>query len=751
MAKLIIVSNRLPMTVTEKSGKLLLQESSGGLATSIGAWLENRRKGGDFECVWAGWPGGEVSETSRDSLADSLRREHGLHPVWLAPSDLDAFYNGFCNRTLWPLFHYLPSLTQYDQAYWDAYVRVNRQFLDSVLGLLEPGDNVWVQDYQLLLLPRMLKEARPDLAVGLFLHIPFPSFELFRLLPAEWRREILEGMLGADLVGFHTYDYTQYFLRSVHRTLGYEHHLGTIFMGDRVARADTFPLGIDYARFQEAASDPAVLVEKAALASKLQGLKIVSSVDRLDYTKGILHRLKGFEHFLACNPEWLGRVVFILTVVPSREEVDQYQKMKQEIDGLVGRINGDFGDTHWTPVLYQYRSLSFGSLVALYSVSDAALITPLRDGMNLVAKEYLACQQGEFGVLILSEMAGAARELGEALLVNPNHKGEVAEALHQALIMPREERIRRNQAMQDRLRKHDSNHWAASFQAALEEIRLLQARLDARHLGLPQRDALLARFRESTTRLILLDYDGTLIPFASHPSKAIPDAGLLGLLERLIQDSRNRVYLISGRSREVLQEWFDGLGIGLIAEHGVWIREKDAEWRLVKPLEIAWKPKIRPILEAFVDRLPGSFLEEKDYSIAWHFRNCDPELAIQRASELMDTLVQFTANLDVQVLEGKKVIEARCAGVNKGTAASALRESNSPEFTLAIGDDSTDEDLFRALPQDAGTIRVGMKSSFAQYNLRDYTEVRWLLEDMAAQGGTEAVSRWEVQEGAPAE
>lgn len=744
MSRLILVSNRLPVTVAEKSGRLLLQESSGGLVTAIGGYLEHRRKEKDFECIWAGWPGGEVGEPHRESLEASLRGEHGVHPVWLPDGDMDPFYNGFCNRTLWPLFHYLPSLTQYDEAYWEAYVRVNGKFGNSILKLLEPGDSVWIQDYQLLLLPRLLKEARPDIAVGFFLHIPFPSFELFRLLPAKWRRALLGGMLGADLVGFHTYDYTQYFLRSVHRTLGYEHHLGTVFMGDRVARADTFPLGIDYEKFQQAVSAPAVLQEKVALSAKLRGMKIISSVDRLDYTKGILQRLKGFEYFLACNREWLGRVVFILTVVPSREEVDQYQKMKMDIDGLVGHINGGFGDTSWTPVLYQYRSLTFNSLVALYNVSDVALITPLRDGMNLVAKEYLACQQGESGVLILSEMAGAARELGEALMVNPNHKVEVAEAIHQALIMPREERIRRNQAMQERLRKHDSNHWADSFQDSLEEIRDLQARLDARHLGPIQREAMRTRFRGAASRLILLDYDGTLIPFAPHPRMAVPDPSLLGLLERLVQDERNHVFLISGRSRDVLKEWFGGLGLGLIAEHGVWINEKEGDWMLVKPLETAWKAKVRPILDAFVDRLPGSFLEEKDFSIAWHYRNSDPELAAQRARELTDTLVHFTANLDIQVLEGKKVIEARCAGVNKGTAAAALRAELNPEFTLAVGDDSTDEDLFRAFPRHADTIRVGMKSSFAQFNLRDFTEVRWLLEDLAAEDkagiGTEKIA-----------
>ncbi len=731
MSRLLIVSNRLPFTVTDKAGKSELQESSGGLVTAMSAYLESRRNDPAFEYLWVGWPGTFLHGQRQAELVTTARTLHSAHPIWLFSEEMDQFYHGFCNRTLWPLFHYLPSYTQYDEGQWEAYKRVNNHFRTALMDILRPDDTVWIHDYQLLLLPGLLRETMPGLSIGFFLHIPFPSFELFRLLPSEWRRDLLKGMLGADLIGFHTHDYTQYFLRSVHRTLGFEHNLGNIFQGERVSRADTFPLGIDFDKYSDAALRPEVLEEKAQLAAKLGGQKIISSVDRLDYTKGILHRLRGYELFLEENPAWRGKVAFILTVIPSREEVEQYQRMKKEIDEAVGKINGAYGDPQWMPVLYQYRSLPFNSLIALYSITDVALITPLRDGMNLVAKEYIAAKRDGDGVLILSEMAGAAKELGEALIINPNHGREVAQALAQALDMPAEERKRRNQAMRERLRKQNALHWATTFQKSLADTKSLGHRLEAKHLAKEPRRALLKKYQTASRRLILLDYDGTLIPFASHPTLALPDPYLLDLLKRLAAVPGNHVFLISGRQREILTKWFGGCGIGLIAEHGVWMSDRESDWKLIKHLDTAWKAQILPILESYVDRLAASFVEEKEFSIAWHYRNADPELGSQRAKELIDTLVHFTANLDVQVLEGKKVIEVRCAGVNKGTAALACRETLHPDFAMAIGDDVTDEDHFRAMPPEVFTIRVGMKSSYAGYNVRDYVEVRGLLEEMA--------------------
>jgi trehalose 6-phosphate synthase/phosphatase len=498
-------------------------------------------------------------------------------------------------------------------------------------------------------------------------------------------------------------------------------------------RVDTFPLGIDYARFRDAAAAAETREEMETLWKTPSGMRIISSVDRLDYTKGLLHRLRGFEHFLTTHPEWMGKVQLILIVVPSREEVDQYQKMKKELDETVGQVNGALGNPQWTPVIYQYRSLTFHSLVALYARTDIALITPLRDGMNLVAKEFVASKGGGTGVLILSEMAGAAQELGEALIVNPNHKAEIGEAIFQALTMPETEQQERLAAMRSRLIRNDAKHWSEGFFAAWKDTRALRERLLAKHLAPEPRRNLLAHYQVADAKLVLLDYDGTLVPFASRPEKATPDPKLRQLLRRLASFPSNRVYLVSGREREILDRWFGDLGVGMIAEHGVWLREPGEEWNLTKPLDRSWKQKLSPILSGYVDRLSGSFVEEKEYSLAWHYRGCNPEWANYRAKELVDMLTHFTANMDVQVLEGKKVVEIRCAGVNKGLAATHCLEKWRPDFVLAIGDDATDEDLFRAMPETAHTIRVGMAASFADYNLKDYVEVRTLLAEMSAE------------------
>lgn len=728
MSRLIVVSNRLPFTVESQGEDFRFVASAGGLVSALGAYLEGRRQSEpDFECVWVGWPGGAVSEESEPALREVALREHGALPVFLSAEEMNAFYHGFCNNTLWPLFHYFPSYTEYDPKHFDVYVNVNRRFADAVLAILQPGDTVWVHDYQLLLLPGMLRAATPQATIGFFLHIPFPSHEVFRLLPAPWRRELLAGMLGADLVGFHTFDYTQHFLQCVSRTLGYEHHLGQLAFGTQARRADTFPIGIDFDRFMRAAESDSVAQKREDIERGIGGRTAIFSVDRLDYTKGILNRLRGYEEFLASRPEWLGKVVFLLTVVPSRAEVPQYKRMKQTLDERVGRINGRFGTTDWVPIIYQYRSLDFDTLVALYQLSPVALITPLRDGMNLVAKEYLASKPDGKGVLILSELAGAARELGEALLINPNHRGEIVAALEQALTMTDEEQVRRNRPMQERLRAYDAKRWANHFLSALASAKAEQRVLATRYLTQDLAEGIRTSYARAKTRLIFLDYDGTLVPFASAPSGAMPDRELLELLERLSQDPKNHVYLISGRDRATLGRWFDGIKLDFVAEHGAWVKRHGNDWQLVKPLRSGWKERIRPILRTYADQLAGALLEEKEYSLAFHYRRCDPELGAQRAKQLSHELTQFTANFAVQVLEGKKVVEVRNAGVTKGSTAAQIAAELEQDFLLAIGDDETDEDLFRALPPQALTIRVGTPFSHAQFSVDSYRDVRDLL------------------------
>jgi trehalose 6-phosphate synthase/phosphatase len=381
----------------------------------------------------------------------------------------------------------------------------------------------------------------------------------------------------------------------------------------------------------------------------------------------------------------------------------------------------------WVPVVYQYRSIDFDTLVALYQLSPVALITPLRDGMNLVAKEYLASKPDGTGVLVLSEMTGAARELGEAILINPNHFSEIADALQQAMTMDRDEQVQRNRPMQHRLKAYDSQRWAEQFLSALSKVKAQQGRLSTRYLGPALKEEITSAHRAARRALLILDYDGTLVPFAAQPHLADPDPELYALLADLSRAPKNNVYLSSGRDKRTLDRWFGGSSIGLVAEHGAFVKRPAEDWRVSNPTTPAWKEGIAPMLKMYVDRVPGSLFEEKDFSVAWHYRQCDPELGEQRAKELIDDVTQFAANLDIQVLEGKKVVEVRSAAISKGTAAAQLAQDLEPDTILAIGDDETDEDMFRALPSQAVTIRVGASISRARYRLRDHRDVRRLL------------------------
>jgi trehalose 6-phosphate synthase/phosphatase len=731
--RLVIVSNRLPFTVSFKEGKPEFEASSGGLSTGLSSYLQQATAGSanrpDF--FWLGWPGTTVAPEHQEAVRSYGEQQFKCSPVFLPEESMDQFYHGFCNKTIWPLFHYFPTLAQYEEENWEEYRNVNRIFSEAVVNALRPDDLLWIHDYHLMLLPKLVREQFPEMAIGFFLHIPFPSFEVFRLLPRAWREEIIAGLLGANLVGFHTHDYTRYFLTSVLRTAGYEHQLGSLTVGERVVKVDTFPMGVDFERFARAAAAPETKARVAKLRENCAGQKVIFSVDRQDYTKGLINRLRGYELFLKRNPQWHGKVVFILSVAPSRIGVESYQEMKQELEQTVGRIGGAFGNVNWNPLIYQYRNLGFDEVVALYRFCDVALISPLRDGMNLVAKEFIASRPDQTGVLILSEMAGAAKEMGEALIINPFHAEDFARALEQALTMPVEEQIKRNQLIQERLRRYNVVRWADDFVQAVLATQNIEAARRARALTSKAQAALVEQYKSARHRALLLDYDGTLVPFAEKPGLAKPDPELPGLLLRLGSDPGNEIVIISGRPRRDLEEWFGHLPVALVAEHGVWLRHKHADWRMLKTMTTEWKEGVRPILQLYVDRLPGALLEEKEFSLAWHFRRADPEQAPQRAKELLDDLAGYTRNIDVQVLEGNKVIEIRNTGVNKGTAAKEWLNGYAPDFILGVGDDWTDEDLFRALPSTAHSIRVGPANTAANYFLGSHTMVRRLLRELS--------------------
>ncbi|MFT7606674.1 MAG: trehalose 6-phosphate synthase/phosphatase, partial [Saprospiraceae bacterium] len=432
------------------------------------------------------------------------------------------------------------------------------------------------------------------------------------------------------------------------------------------------------------------------------------------------------------NPQYHGKVTLILIVVPSRTHVGQYQDLKSEIDTLVGRIDGQYRTFGWSPIQYFYRSLPFGELCALYQAADIAMITPLRDGMNLVAKEFVASkEESKKGVLILSEMAGAANELSEALLVNPQDVNDMVKAIIQAIEMPEEEQAVRLQKMQDRLKIYTVKHWATTFMNEQMDLKAFKDLRKTNLLNKERQDGLLGDYKKAKKRLILLDYDGTLMGFQNDPKKVVPDQSLLDTLEQLANEEGNKVVIISGRDRNTLDDWLGHLGLDMAAEHGVWIKRR-GEWKIPE-VSSSWKKDVRHILESLVNRTPGSFIEEKDYSIAWHYRMIDKGLGEKRVREFRDVLVYLTANLDLQVLEGNKVVEIKNAGINKGKATTYWLLKDDYDFMMAIGDDSTDEDIFKALPENAYTIKVGLDQTAARFNVLGVDNVRELLSDIIAE------------------
>lgn len=718
----------MPLNISVNENELNITPSVGGLATGM------KSVHAEGNGIWMGWSGINQDELSTELSAkvDREIRKAKCVSVSLSEQDVELYYEGFSNRTLWPLFHYFMEYARFERQEWEAYKRVNEKFAEVVLENLEDGDTVWVHDYQLLLLPQLIKDKKPNTTIGFFLHIPFPSFEIFRTFP--WRKEILTGMLGADLLGFHTYDYERHFLSSVKRILRLEVHFNEISYLDRLVKVDSFPMGIDYDKYHNAALEHKKSKEKSELLKRLEehkidGKKLILSIDRMDYTKGIPNRIKAFEYFLDTFPEYKEKVRLVMLTVPSRSNVPQYKKLKRETDELVGRINGKFATVSWTPIWYFYRSVPFDSIIDLYASSDVALITPIRDGMNLVAKEYVATRTDLSGVLILSEMVGAAQEMNESLLINPNNFDDFANHLNQALTMPLKEQQTRMKNLQKRLKRYTVEKWAKEFFKSLDETKQYISSI-AEKLSEAHQEMLVRDFNEKKKRLVLLDYDGTLVKFKDNPEDASPDDELYGLLDQIEQKENTTVALISGRDKPTFQKWFDNKNYSLVTDHGVWLYQ-NGKWEALERLRTDWMKSLRPILETFVDRTPGTFIETKKYSLAWHYRTADPELARIRTIELNTVLTSMIANNDLNILKGNKVIEIKSSNVNKGRAVSRLLMQENYDFVTVIGDDWTDEYMFEESPELAYTIKVGAAKTKAKYTLKGPDQVRELLHKIA--------------------
>lgn len=718
--RLFIISNRLPIKAEKKGGTFVFSRSAGGLATGLSSLQMS------IEKYWIGWPGVYAQDEEEKQIVRKHLDGYGFYPVFLSPEQIHRYYEGYSNSTIWPLCHYFFSYIQYDNSYWQMYREVNELFCRVTLQYVGPDDILWIQDYQLMLLPGMLRQHLPNVSIGYFHHIPFPSYELFRVLPE--RAKIVGGLLGADLIAFHTHDYMRYFMAAAQRVSGISFRFGEVRLVNRIVHVDAFPMGIHFRLYYDCSLDPKVQEYIEKLKPIFGEHKVILTVDRLDYSKGILHRLRGFALFLERHPEYREKVSLVMIIVPSRAEVEKYASLKIRIDEMIGTINGKYAAIGWTPIHYFYRNFPFEELVAMYHISDIALVTPLRDGMNLVAKEYIAAKRERPGVLILSEMAGAAIELPEALLINPNDVGEIEEAIVQALEMPEKEQMKKLHRMQEVISRQTVNKWAMDF---VEELREIRKRNDLLYRKLIEKQNL-ARIKAAYTaaerRLILLDYDGTLVGFTEEPQDAVPTSDLYSLLVALVSDEKNKVVICSGRDHNTLEKWFGRLPLQLAAEHGAFYKE-NGTWEEKIHGEL-WNDEIIHLLQQMINKTPGAMLEVKRTALVWHYRNVNAWLARVREKQLIDALKYPCARLGLQMMRGNKILEIKSPEYTKGAVVRRILEKEHFDFLMAIGDDTTDEDMFRALPAQAITIKVGNISGSARYNLYDQSQTLPFLRSL---------------------
>jgi trehalose 6-phosphate synthase/phosphatase len=715
--RLIVVSNRLPLTATHVEGRWRSERSSGGLVAAMAPLMKR------YQGLWLGWPGDALPDEpdGRDQLMRQWEEHHGYVAVDLPAQISRAFYEGYANDTLWPLLHGLPTRVAFDPGSWLAYRDANQRFCEAVLERLRPGDLVWVHDYQLMLLPGLIREQVPGAAVGFFLHIPFPASEVFRIVPE--REELLRGLLGADAISFQTHADLHDFRRALLQILGLDSQMDRVDVGDRRVQLSALPIGIDPSGWRQlTAPRGEARARIAELREQHRGRKLIISVDRLDYTKGLPERLRTFHRLLQGSPGWRGRVTLVQVAVPSRERVPAYAELRREVAELVGEVNGDFGTPEWQPVVYLHRSVERPELAALYAAADVGWVGPLRDGMNLVAKEFVACQRDGDGILVLSEFAGAAQELGEALRINPYDQVGTAETIERALEMDPAERQDRMAALHARVVRDDAAAWGRRF---IEGLRTATGPArQTRRLQRPAPDV--ARwqreFAAAHHRLVLLDYDGTIVSLTRRPADAAPSAGLVALLGRLASTPDTSVAVITGRARSVIEPWLGGIpGLWLAAEHGALLRGADGAWQPLRSgVDVAWKRRVRPLLTELTASVPGSYIEEKELSIGWHHRPADPEFGAWRANQAVAALEQLLAGTELAVLRGHQVVEVRFAWADKGEVTARLLAGVRRGTTiLAMGDDRTDEDMFARLPRRAWTVHVGPGATSARFRVPD--------------------------------
>ncbi|XP_076941121.1 putative alpha,alpha-trehalose-phosphate synthase [UDP-forming] 7 [Bidens hawaiensis] len=784
--RLIIVTNQLPLKasreVDDKTG-----ESSWKFTWDEGSLYRHIKDGlpEEMEVVYVGSIRAEVDPSEQDDVAQMLLERFKCVPAFIPESVLDKYYNGFCKQYLWPLFHYrLPfDGARFDRTCWEAYVAANKIFSQKVIEVINPDDDyVWIHDYHLMVVPTFLRRHFNRLRMGFFLHSPFPSSEIYRTLPV--REEIMKALLNADLIGFHTFDYARHFLSCCSRMLGLEYeskrgYIGLEYYG-RTIGIKIMPSGVHMGHMESVLKESRTQLKVRELEREFSGKIVLIGVDDLDTFKGVNLKVLAMESMLKCHDSLLGRAVLVQILNPARGNGRDVAEIKAEIRSSSERINRELGTQGYTPIIIIDKPLSLTEKAAYYTVSEAAVVTAVRDGMNLTPYEYVVCRNGVSGsgsdtsnsprksMLVVSEFVGCSPSLSGAIRVNPWDVDATAEAMYEAISVSDFEKQMRHEKHYKYVSSHDVAYWSRSFFQDLERTCVDHFRTRCWGIGLSfgfrvvaldpmfrklSSDAIMDAYEGAESRAILLDYDGTVMPQSSIDKR--PSAEVISIINRLCNDPKNTVFVVSGRGKEDLTKWFAPCEkLGIAAEHGYFMRWlANEEWQPhAQNASFGWMQMAEPVMRLYTESTDGSSIERKESALVWHFQNTDPTFGPAQAKEMLDHLENVLANEPVVVKSGQYIVEVKPQGVTKGSVAenifaSMLRNEKRADFVLCVGDDRSDEDMFvmigDAIKADVivnnksvFACTVGQKPSRAEYYLDDTVEVINMLENLGEISGS---------------
>ncbi|KAA8524963.1 hypothetical protein F0562_011399 [Nyssa sinensis] len=795
--RMIIVANQLPLKAKQRS-----DNKGWNFSWDEDSLLLQLKNGlpEDMEVLYVGSLTVDVDPIDQDDVAQLLLDKFKCVPTFIPPNVLEKFYNGFCKKQLWPLFHYMLPFSvdhggRFDRSMWEAYVSANKLFSQKVIEVLNPEDDfVWIHDYHLMVLPTFLRRRFIRLRMGFFLHSPFPSSEIYRTLPV--RDEILKALLNSDLIGFHTFDYARHFLSCCSRMLGLEYqskrgYIGLEYYG-RTVGIKIMPVGIHMGQIESVMELTVKEQRVGELKQKFEGKAVLLGVDDMDIFKGINLKLLAMEQMLKQHPKWHGRAVLVQIANPARGRGIDLEEIQAEIWESCKRINEKFGKPGYEPIVFIDRPMSISERVAYYSIAECVVVTAVRDGMNLTPYEYIVCRQGIAGaesgsdlsgpkksMLVVSEFIGCSPSLSGAIRVNPWNVEATAEAMNEAISMAESEKQLRHEKHYRYVSTHDVGYWSRSFLQDIERtcadhfqkrcwgiglgfgFRVVALDPNFRKLSI---DAIVSEYSRAKKRAILLDYDGTVMP--QNSMNKTPSSEVISILNRLCEDVNNTIFIVSGRRRDKLSTWFSPCRkLGIAAEHGYFLRwPQNEEWEIcVQSSEFGWMQIAEPVMKLYTEATDGSAIETKESALVWQYRDADPGFGFSQAKEMLDHLESVLANEPVAVKSGQFIVEVKPQGVSKGLVAekiftSMAENKERTDFMLCIGDDRSDEDMFEIIGDavsrntlSANTsvfaCTVGQKPSKAKYYLDDTSEVITMLESLAEATDSPPYSEEEESDG----